>query len=118
MTPEHWQAMLLEVTGVPGVRGAVVVSAEDGLVVHETAVDDLDTAMIAALATGVARRGAKVISTLGLSGGVHLLHLAGTDGSLLAAQGPDDMWLVAIAGADAEMGRLRLLLSDLAPELA
>jgi predicted regulator of Ras-like GTPase activity (Roadblock/LC7/MglB family) len=118
MTPERWQSMLVEVTAITGVRGAVVVSAEDGLVVHSAAVDEIDTAAVAALATGVARRAARMLAAMTVNSGARLLHLVGTEGALVAAQGPDDMWLVAVTGVEAEMGRLRLLLSDLAPELA
>ena len=99
-----------------GVRGAVVVAAEDGLVVHEAAMEGLATQDVAALASAVARRAERIFSALG-DDRVRLCSLAGTEGGLVAVQGAEGLWLVAVTEPDAEIGRLRLLLGDVAPEL-
>lgn len=117
MTPERWGEILARVTRVLGVRGAVVVSAEDGLVVHEAAMEGLSTEHVAALASAVARRAADVITALG-DGQVRICTLTAEQGTVIAAQGAHGLWLVAVTDPDAELGRLRLLLGDLAPELA
>src|SRR5690606_5068922 len=111
----NWQERLGQVTALRGVRGALVFSAEDGLVVHEAAVDGVDTADVAALASVVVRRVVELADAAG-DRAVRLCTLAATGGTLVAAQGSDGLWLVALAEPDAELGRLRLLLGDLAPE--
>lgn len=109
--------MLAEVTAIAGVRGAVVVAADDGLVVQQAALDDVETSDLAALAAAVARRAGDLFAAFG-DGEVRLCTLAAEGGTVVAAQGSDGLWLVAITAPDAELGRLRLQLGDLAPELA
>ena len=116
MSLERWQEILREVTGVVGVRGALIASAEDGLVVAESAMDDLATGDVAALASALVSRAARC--ALAMHGGVPAsVHLACEGGILLAVAGPAPLWLVAVADADAELGRLRLLLGDFAGAL-
>lgn len=117
MRPERWSAILAEVTTLSGVRGAVVVSAEDGLVVHEAAMDGLATADVAALAMAVTRCAERMFSVMG-DGAVRLCTLAAEAGTVVAVQGAAGLWLVAVTDPGAELGRLRLLLGDVAPELA
>lgn len=117
MSREEWEQRLGRVTALQGVRGALVVSGDDGLVVHEVAVDGVETSDVAALATAVVHRVVDLASAAGDST-VRLCTLAATEGTVVAAQGADGLWLVAVAEPDAELGRLRLLLGDLAPEFA
>ena len=49
---------------------------------------------------------------------IRLLTLVGASGSVVAARGRDQLWLVVVTDAEAEFGRLRLLLGDVASELA
>lgn len=117
MNPVRWEQMLRDVTAVQGVRGALVISADDGLVVHQAAVEGLDTSDVAALASALVRRSESL--THALSGdGIRLCTLAAERGTLIAARGEAGLWMVAVAEPDAELGRLRLLMGDLAPELA
>ena len=113
MSVAEWQDALRELTGVAGVRGALIVSAEDGLVVAETAMDDLATADVAALSAAVVARAARSTGAMG-DAGLHSVHLVGEHGAVIAEAGPPPLWLVAVARSDAELGRLRLLLRDLA----
>ncbi|MCA9769537.1 MAG: roadblock/LC7 domain-containing protein, partial [Gemmatimonadetes bacterium] len=94
MTPARWQALLEEVTLIGGVRGAAVVSAEDGLVVHEAAMDGVATADVAALATALVRRAQSLLQVLG-DEVPRMVTLAATRGTLVAVQGKLDLWLVA-----------------------
>lgn len=117
MTPERWSELLDEVIGIAGVQGAVVVSADDGLVIHEAAMEGLAPDDVAALASAVVRRAGQLLATLD-DDPIRLCTLTAERGTVLAAQGEQGLWLVAVAEPEAELGRLRLLLGDLAPELA
>lgn len=116
MNPGRWEAMLHEVTALHGVRGALVISADDGLVVHQAAVEGLETSDVAALASALVRRSELLAQALN-GDAVRLCTLAAERGTLIAARGGAGLWVVAVAEPDAELGRLRLLLGDLAPEL-
>jgi predicted regulator of Ras-like GTPase activity (Roadblock/LC7/MglB family) len=111
-----WQNVLREVTGVAGVRGALIISAEDGLVIAETAMEDLATADVAALSAALVSRAARCAAAMRASA-PQSVHLVGERGVVLAVAGPDPIWLVAVARDDGELGRLRLLLRDLAGTL-
>ena len=102
---------------MPGVRGAVIVSADDGLVVAESAMTDVETTTVAALAAAVLTRATRCAGALG-GASPSIVHLAADQGSLIAVAGEEPLWMVAVAGSGAEIGRLRLLLSDFAPTLA
>jgi predicted regulator of Ras-like GTPase activity (Roadblock/LC7/MglB family) len=117
MNTGRWQDMLGEVTAIHGVRGALVISADDGLVVHQAAMEGLETADVAALASALVRRSESLANALG-EPAVRLCTLAAERGSVLAARGEAGLWMVAVTEPNAELGRLRLLLGDLAPELA
>ena len=116
MNTSQWHDALRELTGVTGVLGALIVSADDGLVVAETAMDELATADVAALAAAVVSRAGRCTDAM-RAGGPSSLHLAAEQGALLAMAGPPPLWLVAVARHDAELGRLRLLLRDFAGAL-
>lgn len=116
MSDARWEAALREVTALPGVRGAVIMSADDGLVVAETAMDDVATADIAALASALVSRSARCVDALH-GGPLTSVHLIASQGALLAVAGPAPLWLVALARAGTELGRLRLVLRDFAGEL-
>ena len=113
MTGQEWQGALREVTGVPGVLGALIVSSEDGLVVAETAMEDLATPDVAALASALVSRAARSASAMQAAPPATVC-LVGDLGALLAVAGPAPLWLVAVARHDAELGRLRVLMRDFA----
>ena len=116
MSIDQCQAALREVTGVAGVLGALIVSAEDGLVVAETAMEDLATADVAALAAVLVTRAARCTAAMA-AGAPQTAYLVGDRGALLAVAGPAPLWLVAVARNDGELGRLRLLMRDFAAVL-
>lgn len=117
MTLERWEALLREVTAIQGVRGAAIVSVEDGLVVAEAAMEQLDGADVAALVAALVARSGRVTRALRTQP-PRLVHLAGESGTLLGVLAESPLWLVALAEPGAEVGRLRLLLGDLAGAVA
>src|SRR5690606_7016560 len=64
LNPERWERMLRDVTTVHGVRGALVISADDGLVIHQAAAEGLETSDVAALASALVRRSESLATSL------------------------------------------------------
>lgn len=108
-------AALAALTRLPGVRGALVVSREDGLVVLDALMEGVDGAAVAALTASLAARLRGVTAALGQPEG-QLFHLAATEGSLLAVPAAGDLLVVAVAGPDGNAGELRLALLAAAAE--
>ena len=113
MNIDQWQIALREVTGVAGVYGALIVSADDGLVIAETAMEELETADVAALSAALVTRAARCVGAM-QAAAPQTVYLVGQRGALIAVAGPGPLWLVAVARKDAELGRLRLLMRDFA----
>jgi predicted regulator of Ras-like GTPase activity (Roadblock/LC7/MglB family) len=111
------QTALDRVTRVPGVRGALVVSATDGLVVAEQLMDGVDGQAAAALTGSLVARLGRTADSAGLRSPA-FVHLRGDAGSVLAAPGPDDLVLVAVVGPDANLGLARLEMIEAAGRLA
>ncbi|HEY3935033.1 MAG TPA: roadblock/LC7 domain-containing protein [Gemmatimonadales bacterium] len=105
-----------EVTGVPGVVGALIISSDDGLVVAESAMEDLVTANVAALSAALIARATRAAAAVNPSVPTTMQFVA-ERGAIFAVAGPAPLWLVAVARPDAELGRLRLLLRDFAGAL-
>lgn len=101
------QAALERLTGVRGVRGAMLVSADDGLVVAEAAMDGVDGRAVAALAASLAKKMARATASAGLRP-PELVHLRGEQGSVLAVPAGPDLLLVAVADRDANLGLARI----------
>jgi predicted regulator of Ras-like GTPase activity (Roadblock/LC7/MglB family) len=99
--------VLAGLTRIAGVRGVLIVSGEDGLVVADALMEGVDGAAVAALAASLARRMRGVTAALGHPEPV-MMHLAGTSGSLLAAPGQSGLLIVAVAAPDVNAGELRL----------
>lgn len=112
MSDPTWDDVLREVTALAGVRGAIVVSADDGLVVAETAMEGVSPEDVAALAGALAMRATRSVEAFGDASPTSV-QLVATHGALIAVAGPPPLWLVALAGDGVELGRLRLLLGDL-----
>jgi predicted regulator of Ras-like GTPase activity (Roadblock/LC7/MglB family) len=109
------QAALDRITRIPGVRGALIASAGDGLVVAEQLMDGVDGRAAAALAGSLVGRLARTAESAGVAPPV-FLHLRGDDGSVLAAPGAE-LVLVAVVGPDANLGLARLEMLDAAARL-
>lgn len=111
------QTALDRVTRVPGVRGALVVAAADGLVVAEQLMDGVDGQAAAALTGSLVGRLLRTAESAGLEP-PSFLHLRGDGGGILAAPGADELVLVAVVGPDANLGLARLEMLDAAGRLA
>ncbi len=110
------QIALDRVTRVPGVRGALVVAASDGLVVAEQLMDGVDGQAAAALTGSLIGRLARTAESAGLRPPA-FMHLRGAAGSILAAPGPEDLVLVAVVGPGANLGLARLEMIEAAGRL-
>lgn len=95
------------ITRVRGVRGAMVVAGDDGLVVAEALMAGVRGNAVAALAASLAHRFRRAAATAAC-GRPQFLHLQASDGSLLVAPAPNAMLLVVVAEADINVGLARL----------
>jgi predicted regulator of Ras-like GTPase activity (Roadblock/LC7/MglB family) len=108
---------LERLTQVPGVRGSLLISATDGLVVAERLMDGIDGRAIAALAASLIQR----LGRATLGAGMRIptfVHLRGASGSVLAAPARNDLVLVALAGLDANLGLARVEMLDAVSRLS
>jgi predicted regulator of Ras-like GTPase activity (Roadblock/LC7/MglB family) len=98
------------VTRVRGVRGAMIVAGDDGLVVAEQLMEGIKGAAVAALAASLASRLRRAMEAAGVGAGV-FWHLQADNGALLVVPGASGMLLVAVAepGVNAGLVRLELL---------
>lgn len=110
------RSLLDRVTRVPGVRGALLVAATDGLVVAEHLMDGVDGRAAAALAGSLVGRLARTAHAAGHQR-PSFVHLKAEAGSVLAAPGNDDLVLVAVVAPDANLGLARLEMIDAASRL-
>lgn len=108
--------LLDRVTRVPGVRGALLVAATDGLVVAEQLMDGVDGKAAAALAGSLVGRLGRTAQQAGHQRPT-FFHLRAEAGSVLAAPGRDDLVLVAVVGPEANVGLARLEMIDAAGRL-
>jgi predicted regulator of Ras-like GTPase activity (Roadblock/LC7/MglB family) len=103
MTP---RPSLESLTGIPGVRGAMLANREDGIVVSEAVMEDVESAALAALASSLARR--LETAAVAAKGGVAaFLHLQATGGALFIAPAGAELLLIVIAGKGVNVGRTR-----------
>ncbi len=109
--------LLDELTRIPGVRGALVVSREDGLVVADALMENVDGKAVAALAASLTGRMTGVTAALGQPEPV-AWQLQGSDGMLFAAPGHEGLLIVAVADAEVNAGELRLRLLRVAGRAA
>lgn len=102
-----FQAALDSVTRVRGVRGAMLVAGDDGLVVAESLMEGIRGNAVAALAASLAKRFRRASETAAY-GLPQFIHLQASQGLLLAALAPSGMLLVVVAEADINVGLARL----------
>lgn len=101
------QRALGGVTRVRGVRGALIVAREDGLVVADALMEDIRGNAVAALAASLTRRIGEAARASGV-GTPQFLHLEATGGALLAAAAGDEMLVVAVTEVGVNVGLVRL----------
>lgn len=94
------------VARLPGIRGAFVVSARDGLLVDGRFAVNLRAPAVAALAAKLFSRAVAAVRGAGF-GAVRFVHLDAEHGKILMA-GNEDVILVTVAEPRANFGRARL----------
>lgn len=110
-------AGLERLTRQAGVRGALLVEREDGLVVAEALMEGLDGAAFAALAASLWTRLARAGEAAG-RGAPTFAQLEAEQGTMLAVPAGEELLLVAVAEPDANLGLARLELFRAAGDLA
>jgi predicted regulator of Ras-like GTPase activity (Roadblock/LC7/MglB family) len=100
--------LLDELARQRGVRGGLVVSERDGLVIDAHVHLGVRSAVVAALAASIYRKARMSAEVAGL-GGVTYVELAAEHGRLCMA-GRDDLVVVVVTDARATAGRLRAVL--------
>lgn len=95
------------ITRVRGIRGAMLVAGDDGLVVAESLMEGVRGNAVAALAASLTKRFRRAAEAAG-AGLPQFLHLQAAQGSLLAVPAPNGILVVAIADADINVGLTRL----------
>ncbi|HXQ27779.1 MAG TPA: roadblock/LC7 domain-containing protein [Gemmatimonadales bacterium] len=107
MTAATFSRALDLVTRVPGVRGALIVSGGDGLVVAEQLIEGLKGPAVAALAASLAARFGRAMQAAGVGAGV-FWHLQCAEGALLAVPAASGTLVVAVAEPGVNVGLVRL----------
>ena len=110
------QLVLDDITRVAGVRCALLVSVDDGLVVAESSLEGQATEAAAAFAARLAKRLAALTQTL-MTPAMSVMILQATLGQLFVAAGGEGLLIVAVAGNDVNIGEVRLALLDAAGRL-
>ncbi|HEV2671016.1 MAG TPA: roadblock/LC7 domain-containing protein [Gemmatimonadales bacterium] len=98
------------ITRVRGVRGAMLVSEEDGLVVAEQLMEGIKGSAVAALAASLAGRLRRAMEAAGTGASV-FWHLQGEQGALLVVPGGSaagSILVVAVTEPDVNIGLVRL----------
>ena len=98
------------ITRVRGVRGAMLVSAEDGLVVAEQLMEGIKGSAVAALAASLAGRLRRAMEAAGTGASV-FWHLQAEQGALLVVPGGasnGNILVVAVTEPDVNIGLVRL----------
>lgn len=110
--------LLAGVNRIPGVRGSMVVAAEDGLVVEEDLMVGVPGAAVAALVASLFSRARRSVRAAEL-GSASFMQVEGEDGLLFAAapDGPGDLLLVVVAEDWVNVGMVRLEASRAAGSL-
>ena len=110
MSNDGYGAALNGITNVRGVRGAMVVTGADGLVVAESLMEGIKGSAVAALAASLATRLGRAMQAGGVGTGV-FWHLQAERGALLVVPARSGMLVVAVAepGVNAGLVRLELL---------
>ena len=115
-TPAFAKALDL-VTRVRGVRGAMVVAGDDGIVVAEQLMEGIRGSALAALASSLAARLRRAMEAAGVGTSV-FWHLHCDNGALLVVPASGGALLVAVAEAEVNVGLVRLELLRAAEVIA
>jgi predicted regulator of Ras-like GTPase activity (Roadblock/LC7/MglB family) len=117
MTPERMHDALDRITRVRGVQGAMVVSADDGLVVGEAVMEGIRANAVAALAASLAARLGRA-TTAADAGTQRFVHLEAEEGALLLMPGGDGLVIVAVTDRHVNLGLARLEMQRMVEDIA
>jgi predicted regulator of Ras-like GTPase activity (Roadblock/LC7/MglB family) len=95
------------ITRVRGVRGAMLVSADDGLVVEEQLMEGIKGPAVAALAGSLSGRLRRAMEAGGVGASV-FWHLQAEQGALLVVPAAGGILVVAVAEPNVNIGLVRL----------
>ncbi|MEE8116589.1 MAG: roadblock/LC7 domain-containing protein [Gemmatimonadales bacterium] len=99
--------LLDTITRVRGVHGAMLVAADDGVVVAESLMEGVRGNAVAALAASLVKRLHRAAEASGV-GTPYFVHLQAEEGVLLTVPAGDGMVLVVVGEADVNVGLARL----------
>jgi predicted regulator of Ras-like GTPase activity (Roadblock/LC7/MglB family) len=117
MMPRRLEAALDRITRVRGVRGAMLVSLDDGLVVAESLMEGIRGNAVAALAASLATRLGRAAGAAG-AGTERFVHLAAERGGLLLMPAVEGLLLVTLTDHRVNVGLARLEMQQAIEELA
>jgi predicted regulator of Ras-like GTPase activity (Roadblock/LC7/MglB family) len=95
------------VTRVPGVRAAMLVSGDDGLIVAEQLMEGVKGSAVAALAASLATRLRRAMEAAGLGASL-FWHLQAEHGALLVVPAASGVLVVAVTDPTVNVGLVRL----------
>lgn len=104
---EELRRALDNVTRVRGVRGALVVTGDDGMVVADALMEGIRGNAVAALAAGIVLRLGGAALKTGI-GRPHFYHLQASDGTLVVVPGATGVLIVVVGDRDLNVGLVRL----------
>jgi predicted regulator of Ras-like GTPase activity (Roadblock/LC7/MglB family) len=104
--PSYGRALDL-ITRVRSVRGAMLVSADDGIIVAEQLMEGIKGPAVAALAASLATRLRRAMEAAGLGASL-FWHLQAEQGALLVVPTAGGTLVVAVAEPDVNVGLVRL----------
>ena len=108
--------MLDNITRVRGVRGAILVAGEDGLIIAESLMEGVRGNAVAALTASLVLRFRRAVEAAG-AGLLQFVHLQAADGAVLAVPAADGTLVVAVADARVNIGLVRLEMLRAAEEI-
>ncbi len=105
----RFRGILDTITRVRGVRGAMIVGYQDGLVISDSLMEDVRGNAVAALTSSLTKHIANATSASG-AGAPQFLHVQAARGALLAVVGGGggEILVVAIADPSVNVGLVRL----------
>ena len=112
-----YERALDQVTRVRGVRGAMLVSGDDGLMVADQLLEGIKGGAVAALAASLGRRFARALDAAG-AGTPAFWHLQCDQGALLVVPLANGLLVVAVTDPDVNVGLVRLELLRVAEGVA
>ena len=104
---DQLEGALDNVTRIRGVRGALVVTGDDGMIVADALMEGVRGGAIAALAASIALRFGNAAQTTGV-GEPHFYHLQAAEGTLVVVPGPTGVLVVVIGDPELNVGLVRL----------